>query len=72
MNLGAALVLFKLAQEIGMEAVTIGPPAPKPVVTYERPSSYYYRTDGKYTFAGYRKYIDSAASGSDYQDYLTG
>ena len=26
----------------------------------------------KYTFFGYQYFVDSAASGSDYQDYLTG
>jgi len=30
MNLGAVLVLVKLFQEIGMEAITVGPPAPPP------------------------------------------
>jgi len=30
------------------------------------------RPDGKYTYAGYLKFVDSAASYTDYQDYLTG
>jgi hypothetical protein len=73
MNLGVLIPLVKLVQDSGLiwQKTVIGPPAPEPV-TVERPSSYYYRSDGKYTFAGYRKYIDSAGSGSDYQDYLIG
>ena len=32
----------------------------------------FYRPDGKYTFLGYQRFVDSAASSSDYEDYLTG
>jgi len=77
MNLGVLIPLVKLIQDSGLiwQKTVIGPPAPEPV-TVERPpaggSNIHYRTDGKYTFAGYRRYIDSAGSGGDYQDYLIG
>ena len=73
MNVGAALVLLKLAMDSGFTVSpktepttpTVGPP-PNDV-----PSNFCYRTDGKLTWACYRKFIDPAASYNDYQDYLT-
>ena len=32
----------------------------------------YYRPDGKYTWKGYLKFVDSSASTNDYYDYLGG
>ena len=68
MNLTALIPLLKLLKDAG-EVSIIGPPAPDNGNGIE---SSCYRVDGKLTFACYRKYVDPAASGNDYQDYLTG
>jgi len=68
MNIGGLIVLFKLLKDAGMVAPTlIGPPAPD---NGDIPGNFCYRSDGKLTFACYRKFVDEAASGNDYQDYL--
>ena len=66
MNIGALLVLSKLYESLGPVS-PIGPPEPP---KNECDKSYHRRADGKYTFAGYKKCVDPAASGTDYQDYL--
>ena len=67
MNIGALIVLGKLFQD-AVGASIIGPPDPNGDV----PGNFCYRTDGKLTWACYRKFVDPAASYNDYQDYLTG
>ena len=69
MNITGLIPLLKLLKESGalsLSPTPIGPPAPDNGI-----ESICYRADGKLTFACYRKYIDPAASGNDYQDYLT-
>ena len=68
MNIGAMLVLVKLFQDAVGPVSPIGPPAPNGDI----PDNFCYRTDGKLTWACYRKHVDPAASYNDYQDYLTG
>lgn len=71
MNIGGLIVLFKLLKDAGaVSPFVIGPPAPDN--GNDIPGSFCYRTDGKWTWACYRKYVDPAASYNDYQDYLTG
>ena len=76
MNFGSFLVLLKLAMDSGftVSPKTNGPTTPTvgPPPNGNGIESSCYRTDGKLTFACYRKYVDPAASGNDYQDYLTG
>ena len=67
MNLTAVIPLIKLLKDALGPVSTIGPPAPDTGI-----ESICYRVDGKLTYACYRKYVDPAASGTDYEDYLTG
>jgi hypothetical protein len=66
MNLTALIPLLKLLKDAAGPVSPIGPPAPDNGI-----ESICYRADGKLTYACYIKYVDPAASGNDYQDYLT-
>jgi len=68
MNITALIPLLKLLKDAVGPVSLIGPPAPDE----NGIESICYRADGKLTFACYRKYVDPAASGNDYQDYLSG
>jgi len=65
MNLTPIIPLLKLLKDAGGEVSPPGPPAPD-----DTENGAWYRTDGRLTYAGYRKFVDPAASGNDYQDYL--
>jgi len=67
MNIGALIVLGKLLKDAGVAVSPIGPPAPD---NGDIPGNFCYRTDGKLTWLCYQKYVDTAASYNDYQDYL--
>ena len=68
MNLGPLIVLLKLYQDAMGPVSPIGPPAPNG----DEIPSLCYTTKGKLTWLCYLKYVDPAASDSDYQDYLKG
>ena len=67
MNIGPMLVLIKLFQD-AMGVSIIGPPAPNG----DEIPSLCYNTKGKLNWLCYLKYVDPAASYSDYEDYLKG
>ena len=72
MNVGALIVLGKLLTDALGPVSLVGPPSPN---GDEIPSLCYLQSGfaaGKFTWLCYLKYVDSAASYSDYQDYLTG
>lgn len=68
MNVGALIVMVQWLKDIEIAGGPIGPPTPVTVTDYGQ----YYRPDGKLTYAGYKKFVDSAASTLDYHDYLKG
>jgi len=67
MNIGSLIVLAKLFTD-ATGAISVGPPAPNG----DEIPSLCYTTKGKLTWLCYLKYVDPAASYSDYQDYLKG
>jgi len=71
MNIGAILVLAKLFQDAFGPVSLVGPPGPDAPNGDEIPSSCY-MTNGKLSWLCYLKYVDPAASPSDYEDYLKG
>jgi len=68
MNIGSLIVLAKLFTDATGVVSPNGPPAPNG----DEIPSLCYTTKGKLTWLCYLKYVDPAASYSDYQDYLKG
>ena len=68
MNIGSLIVLAKLFTDALGPVSLVGPPAPNG----DEIPSLCYTTKGKFTWLCYLKYVDPAASYSDYQDYLKG
>ena len=69
MNIGSLIVLAKLFQDVvGVSPSVIGPPTPKD----DEIPDLCYNPKGKFTWLCYLKYVDPAASYTDYQDYLKG
>ena len=73
MNLGSLLVLTKLFTDALGPVSLVGPPAPNgQILELQEEAAACYTPKGKLTWLCYLKYVDPAASYTDYQDYLKG